>query len=90
MNEALWRLLGLPLDERYLDVTRLDVRLENGQRVSFNKYNFQDTILSPKTTLTAFSNLVRKNLLEAKVKFVYYAFTTVHHETHILRVWSRI
>ena len=58
-----WRLLGFPLDERYPTVTHLDVHLENGQRVSFNKINFQDRILSLITTLTAFSKSVRKILL---------------------------
>ena len=36
-------------------------------RFSFYINNFQDRILSPKTTLTVFSNFVRKILLQAKV-----------------------
>jgi hypothetical protein len=63
----LWQLLGFPLDERYPTVTHLDVHLENGQRVSFNKSNFQDRILSPKTTLSASSKFVRKVIFQAKV-----------------------
>ena len=61
------RSLGESLDERYPTVKHLDVHLENGRRVSYNNSNFQDRILSPKTTLTAFSNPVRKILWQAKV-----------------------
>ncbi|GFS75936.1 uncharacterized protein TNCV_4665781 [Trichonephila clavipes] len=40
-NEAVWRLLGLPLHERYPTVTHLAVHLENGQHVFLMKIPFK-------------------------------------------------
>ena len=54
-NEAVWRILGLPIHERYPTVVHLSVHLENGQRVYFNPQNFQQQLNAPPTTtLTAF------------------------------------
>ncbi|XP_060801784.1 uncharacterized protein LOC132902069 [Amyelois transitella] len=60
-NEAVWRLLGFPLHERHPTVTHLSVHLENGERVYFTENNFQERLSSPpKTTLTAFFDLCKK------------------------------
>lgn len=76
-NEAAWRLLGLPLHERYPTVTHLAVHLENGQRVYFTEQNFQERMATPpRTTLTAFFELCQtdnfaKTLLYAEVPRYY-------------------
>lgn len=38
-NEAVWRILGMPIHERYPIVVHRSVHLENGQRVYFNPDN---------------------------------------------------
>jgi len=55
-NEAVWRILGMPIHERYPTVVHLSVHLENGQRVYFNVDNFrpENLLEPPRTTLTAF------------------------------------
>ena len=57
------------------------------KRVCFNESNFQDRVLSPKTTLTAFPTLSGRSFCKRKwvSLFLCYAFTTVHHETHIFK-----
>ena len=57
-NEAAWRILGLPLQERHPTVTHLAVHLPNGERVYFTEVNLHDRIATPPTTtLTAFFRL---------------------------------
>ncbi|GBO98951.1 hypothetical protein EVAR_348_1 [Eumeta japonica] len=41
-NEAAWRILGLPLHERYPAVTHLAVHLPNGERIYFTENNFRE------------------------------------------------
>ncbi|XP_075208651.1 uncharacterized protein LOC142315251 [Anomaloglossus baeobatrachus] len=54
-NEAVWRILGFSIHERYPPVVHLSVHLENGQRIYFNPANLQQQLLSPpKTTILAF------------------------------------
>lgn len=72
-SEAVWRILGFPVHERYPTVVHLAVHLENGQRVYFNAKNIVHKIANPPTTtLLAFFNLCNtdefaKTLLYAEV-----------------------
>lgn len=57
-NEAVWRILGFSIHERYPTVQHLSVHLENGQRVYFTEQNAQQRAEQPRnTTLTAFFRL---------------------------------
>lgn len=57
-NEAIWRILGFAIHERYPTVVHLSVHLENGQRVYFTEANAQQRVVNPpNTTLTAFFQL---------------------------------
>ena len=64
-NEAVWRILGMPIHERYPTVVHLSVHLENGQRVYFNVDNFrpENLLEPPRTTLTAFFVLCQNTAL---------------------------
>ncbi|GBN46169.1 hypothetical protein AVEN_237432-1 [Araneus ventricosus] len=80
-NESIWRLLGFPLHERHPTVTHLAVHLENGERVYFNEINFRDIVSTPpKTTLTAFFELCRKDDFAKRLLYVevprYYTWNT--------------
>jgi hypothetical protein len=58
-SEAVWRILGFDIHDRFPAVTKLSVHLENGQRVYFkdNENLKERLILPPNTTLTAFFEL---------------------------------
>lgn len=57
-NEAIWRILGFNIHERYPPVTHLAVHLENGQRVYFTKETAHKNAINPPiTTLTSFFQL---------------------------------
>ncbi|XP_076299883.1 uncharacterized protein LOC143218539 [Lasioglossum baleicum] len=57
-NEAVWRILGFDIHERFPAVIHLSVHLENGQRVYFTEENAaQRAADPPNTTLTAFFQL---------------------------------
>ncbi|CAH2216048.1 jg24069, partial [Pararge aegeria aegeria] len=57
-NEAVWRILGFDIHERFPTVIHLSVHLENGQRIYFTEENaFQRAMDPPNTTLTAFFQL---------------------------------
>lgn len=61
-NEAVWRILGFNIHERYPTVVHLSVHLENGQRVYFTEDNAQQRAAQPpNTTLTAFFRLCQTN-----------------------------
>lgn len=61
-NEAVWRILGFPIHERFPAVVHLSVHLENGQRVYFNESNAFQRISNPhKTTLTSFFQLCQND-----------------------------
>lgn len=76
-NEAVWRILGKPIHERYPAVLHLSVHLENGQRVLFQPENLLEQMNSPPaTTLTAFFKLCQtdtfaKTLLYCEVSQYY-------------------
>ena len=82
-NEAVWRLLKFPLHERYPAVIHLAVHLENGQRVYFNPTNpqgvQQQLEAPPKTTLTSFFDLCRKDP---------FAATLLYHEVPQYYTWQ--
>jgi len=60
-NEAVWRILGFPIHERYPTVVHLSVHVENGQRIYFTPGNLQQLQAAPHTTLTAFFHLCRQD-----------------------------
>ncbi|XP_059149801.1 uncharacterized protein LOC131936752 [Physella acuta] len=61
-NEAVWRILGMPIHEREPTVVHLTVHLENGQRVYFKPDNLLHKVNSPPaTTLTAFFELCQND-----------------------------
>ncbi|XP_073826793.1 uncharacterized protein [Musca autumnalis] len=76
-NEAVWRILGFPIHQRYPTVVHLSVHLENGQRVYFNEANARErAVTPPATTLTAFFELCAndpfaKTLLYSQVPSYY-------------------
>ena len=56
-NEAVWRLFGFDIHDRYPAVVNLSVHLENGQRIYFTEENARQQVDDPTdTTLTAYSN----------------------------------
>ena len=57
-NEAVWRLFGFDIHDRYPTVVNLSVHLENGQRVYFTDENARQQVDDPTdTTLTGFFKL---------------------------------
>ncbi|XP_054711426.1 uncharacterized protein LOC129221016 [Uloborus diversus] len=59
-SEAVWKILGFPIHERYPAVIHLAVHLENGQRVYFTAHNIHNKVAKPpETTLSAFFNLCK-------------------------------
>ncbi|XP_008482471.2 uncharacterized protein LOC103519163 [Diaphorina citri] len=59
-SEAVWKILGFPIHERFPPVMHLSVHLENGQRVYFTAHNISDKLQNPpKTTLLAFFDLCK-------------------------------
>jgi hypothetical protein len=60
-NEAVWRILGFFIQERYPTVVHLSVHLENVQRIYFTPGNLQQLQAAPHKTLTAFIHLCRQD-----------------------------
>ena len=61
-SEAAWRILCIPIHERYPPVMHLAVHLENGQRIYFNSENVMEKLTNPpKTTLIGFFELCRSD-----------------------------
>jgi len=61
-NEAVWRILGFPIHERYPTLVHLSIHLENGQRIYFTPGNLQQQLqVPPHTTLTAFFSLCQQD-----------------------------
>ena len=63
-NEAVWRILDFPIQQRYLAIIQLlqliqlSVHLENGQRIYFTENNIRERIQTPpKTMLTSYFHL---------------------------------
>lgn len=70
-SEAVWRILGFKIHDRYPAVMKLDVHLENGQRVYYTEKNVHQKILNPpNTTLVAFFKLCQKD--EFAKRLLYY------------------
>ena len=80
-NEGIWRILSLPLHERYPTVVSLSIHLENVQRVYFNEHNLAHRLAHPPvTTLTAFFLLCNTDL---------FAKTLLYLTSHItIKNWS--
>lgn len=62
-DEAIWRIYGFLIHDRYPNVIKLQVHLENGQRVSFTASTARGVSERgpPRTTLTAFFELNRND-----------------------------
>lgn len=57
-NEAVWRILGFNIHERFPPVQHLAVHLENGQRIYYTEENALEKVNNPpNTSLTAFFKL---------------------------------
>ena len=57
-NEAVWRILDFPIQQRYPAIIQLAVHLENGQRIYFTENNIRERIHTPpKTMLTSYLHL---------------------------------
>lgn len=79
-NEAVWRILGFNIHERYPAVVHLSVHLENGQRVYFTQENAREKAIHPQnTTLTAFFQLCQNDP---------FARTLLYHETPKYYTWN--
>jgi len=69
-SEAVWRIVGFPIQERYPIAVHLCVHLENGKRIYFTPGNFQQLQAAPDTTLTAFFHLCRQDAFAKTVMFL--------------------
>lgn len=79
-TEAVWRILGFLIHERFPTVVHLAVHLENGQRIYFNPQNLVDKLNNPKkTTLLAFFKLCQKDD---------FAKTLLYFEVPAYYVWN--
>lgn len=87
-NEAVWRIFGFEIHQRYPTVVNLAVHLENGQRVYFTESTAQQAAQAPpETTLTGFfklcaTDMFAQSLLYAEVP-TYYAWSSTE------RKWKR-
>lgn len=80
-NEAAWRIFGFNIHERYPAVVKLDVHLENGQRIYFSNNNAVDKVLNPpNTTLTAFFKLCQTDE---------FAKTLLYEEIPAFYTWNK-
>ena len=80
-NEAVWRILSLPIHERSTAVVHLAVHLQNGQPVYFSESNVQQRALNPPDTkLTAFFSLCKNDSFAIKLLYTevpsYYTWNT--------------
>ncbi|UYV69426.1 hypothetical protein LAZ67_6003541 [Cordylochernes scorpioides] len=79
-NEAVWRILGVPIHRRHPMVQHLSVHLENGQRVYFTSANAAlQGYRPPKTTLTEFFALCQRDN---------FAKTLLYVEVPVYYIWS--
>lgn len=63
-SEAVWRIFGFSIHERFPPVIHLAVHLENGQRVYFNSDNLAEKVNNPpQTTLLSFFELCKTDEL---------------------------
>jgi hypothetical protein len=63
-NEAVWRILGFSIHERYPTFVHFSVHLDNGQRIYFTPGNLQQQLqAAPHTTLIAFFHLCQEDAL---------------------------
>ncbi|XP_063909824.1 uncharacterized protein LOC135127310 [Zophobas morio] len=80
-NEAVWRILGFDIHERFPAVMHLSVHLENGQRVYFTEDNAPQRVADPpNTTLTAFFQLCATDE---------FAKTLMYHEVPQYYTWNQ-
>lgn len=80
-NEAVWRVLGFHIHDRYPAVVHLSVHLENGQRVYFNQENVAArSVNPPNTTLTGFFQLCQTDP---------FARTLLYHQVPQFYTWSQ-
>ncbi|UYV73054.1 hypothetical protein LAZ67_10001682 [Cordylochernes scorpioides] len=84
-NEAVWRLLSLPLHQRHPAVIHLAVHLENGERIYFNQNTLAHRMRNPpRTTLTAFFSLCQTDSFARTLLYPdvpqYYTWNSSAHE----------
>lgn len=80
-NEAVWRILGFKIHQRYPAVEHLDVHLENYQRIYFTESNAENKVINPPNTkLTAFFKLC---------EFDEFAKTLLYHEIPSYYTWNK-
>lgn len=80
-NEAFWRIFCFPIHDRNPSVLRLDIHLENGQRVYFNADNAIERAENPPaTTLTGFFDLCKTDS---------FARTLLYTEIGSYYVWNQ-
>lgn len=80
-SEAVWRILGFSIHERFPTDVHLAVHLENGQRIYFNSNNLTDKLANPpKTTLLAFFQLCQTDN---------FAKTLLYLEVPAYYVWNK-
>ncbi|GFR22046.1 helitron_like_N domain-containing protein [Trichonephila clavata] len=79
-NEAVWRILSFPINERHPIVINLSVHLENGQGVYFTEGNAAERAqFAPGTTLTAFLQLCKEDE---------FARTLFYHQVPRYNTWD--
>ncbi|RYE17176.1 MAG: hypothetical protein EOP45_16270 [Sphingobacteriaceae bacterium] len=80
-NEAIWRILGFNIHERYPPVTHLAVHLENGQRIYYTDKTIREKVANPpNTSLTSFFQLCQDDD---------YAKTLFYHEVPKYYTWNK-
>ncbi|GFQ90386.1 ATP-dependent DNA helicase [Trichonephila clavata] len=78
-SEAIWHILSFSIHERFPPVTHLDIHLENGQRIYFDRSNVRGVVENPRnTTLMAFFDLCQNDEFAASLLYEeipgYYTF----------------
>lgn len=87
-NEAVWKILGFPIHERYPTVMHLAVHLENGQRVYYNSNSIQYRLERIKeTTLTSFFRLCEQDNFAQTL--YYYQVPTYYTYNKISKCFKR-
>lgn len=80
-NEAIWKIYGFNIHERYPAVIHLSVHLENGQRIYYTEENAKEKANNPQnSTLMAFFELCQTDV---------FARTLFYNEVPSYYVWNK-
>ena len=86
-SEATWRILGFPIHDHSPTVTKLDVPLENGQRVYFTPENAVNILQRPaRSTLLGFFELCQKDPF---ARTLLYPQVPQHYTLDSAKKWKR-